>query len=84
MKRGLAFLMSWVLLGSMVASQAFAQNGAGAKTYDAGNALLAKGDLPEALQAYAKAVRSDPSNEQYAQQFMLVRRAIVLEKGLKK
>ena len=38
-----------------------------------GNTLLAKGDLSGALKAYAAAVTADRSNQQYAQQFMLVR-----------
>ena len=47
-----------------------------------GNALLAKGSFQEALQAYSTAVRAERTNQQYGQQFMLVRRVIALRGNL--
>jgi tetratricopeptide (TPR) repeat protein len=47
-----------------------------------GRDLMAKGELRAALKAYADAVQSDPSNQKYTQQFMLVRQAILLENAL--
>jgi tetratricopeptide (TPR) repeat protein len=49
-----------------------------------GNHLLAKGDLHGALKAYAAALQEDRSNAEYAQQFMLVRRVLLLEDRLSK
>ena len=53
------------------------------EAFAAGDTLLAKGDLPEALQAYSRAIRADRSNQQYAQKFLLVRRALLLQESLK-
>jgi predicted negative regulator of RcsB-dependent stress response len=47
-----------------------------------GNTLLAKGSFQEALQAYSTAVRAERTNQQYGQQFMLVRRVIALRESL--
>ena len=47
-----------------------------------GNTLLAQGSFQEALQAYSTAVRAQRTNQQYGQQFMLVRRVIALRESL--
>ncbi|MFH1923671.1 MAG: hypothetical protein ABIP48_27745 [Planctomycetota bacterium] len=47
-----------------------------------GNTLLAKGSFEEALQAYSTAVRAERTNQQYGQQFMLVRRVTALRESL--
>jgi tetratricopeptide (TPR) repeat protein len=52
--------------------------------YSKGDGLLKKGELFEALKAYADAIRSDRSNQQYVQQFMLVRQAYTLQDALEK
>ena len=52
--------------------------------YGKGDGLLAKGELFEALKAYADAIRSDRSNQQYVQQFLLVRQAYTLQDALGK
>ena len=49
-----------------------------------GNALLAQGDLNGALKAFAKAATADRTNQQYLQQFMLVRRAVQLKESVAK
>jgi len=66
----------------LVASTAFAQQAE--KAYSDGNSQLAKGDLRGALQSYARAVQADRANQQYAQQFLLVRRVLLLHEALEK
>ena len=50
--------------------------------YAKGEARLAEGDLRGALQAYVAAVKLDRDNQEYIQQYMLVRQAVALEKAL--
>ena len=61
-----------VLARGDTAEQAFAR----------GNTLMSKGSFQEALRAYSTAVRAERSNQEYVQQFMLVRRVIVLRETL--
>ena len=49
-----------------------------------GDALLAGGGFQQALQAYATAVRAERANQQYVQQFMLVRQVVALRGGLER
>jgi len=49
-----------------------------------GQKLLADGDLPQALKSYVTAVKLDRDNQQYLQQYMLVRRAVALQHALAK
>jgi thioredoxin-like negative regulator of GroEL len=49
-----------------------------------GNRLVAAGDLRGALKAYADAARANRENSEYAQQYMLVRRVLLLEDALSK
>jgi tetratricopeptide (TPR) repeat protein len=77
------FAGAWMLWGGLLVLPVLAQSGTDLDTFIAGNTLLAKGDLSQALGEYAKAVRADPANDQYMQQFMLVRRAIAMEKSLR-
>lgn len=65
-------LTSAAITRAATPSQAFAQ----------GSALLAGGDFRGALQAYSVAVRADRTNQEYVQQFMLVRRVIALRESL--
>jgi tetratricopeptide (TPR) repeat protein len=50
--------------------------------YAKGQARLADGDLRGALQAYVAAVKSDRDNQEYIQQYMLVRQAVALDNAL--
>ena len=58
------------------------QSAAGDKAFVDGNSLLAKGDLNGALQAYASAVQADRANQQYSQQYLLLRQVIQLQNRL--
>jgi tetratricopeptide (TPR) repeat protein len=52
------------------------------QAYAAGNERLAEGDLRAALQSYARAVQADRSNQQYTQQFLLVRQVLLLHQSM--
>jgi tetratricopeptide (TPR) repeat protein len=52
------------------------------EAYSKGLALVEQGELRDALYALADAVRGDRANQQYIQQFMLVRQALVYENAL--
>ncbi|MCL4202000.1 MAG: hypothetical protein KJ000_05865 [Pirellulaceae bacterium] len=64
----------------LVAQSAVAQQAE--QAYAAGNEQLAQGDLRAALQSYARAVQADRSNQQYAQQFLLVRQVLLLHQAI--
>jgi tetratricopeptide (TPR) repeat protein len=49
-----------------------------------GQKLLADGDLRAALKAYVAAVKLDRDNQEFLQQYMLVRRAVALQDALAK
>ena len=55
-----------------------AEAGQAQQAYESGKALLAKGDLPGALDAYATAARTDRDNRQYMREYSILRRAIEL------
>jgi tetratricopeptide (TPR) repeat protein len=78
--RPLSLLIASALL--LVASASWAANAD--RAFTDGNNLLAKGDMRGALKSYAEAVQADRSNTEYAQQFMLVRRVLLLEDALSK
>ncbi len=65
-----------------VASPALVWGETAKEAFERGNVALAKGDLPNALQAYSAAVRTERTNQEYAQKFMLVRRVLVLRQSL--
>jgi len=52
------------------------------ETFNRGNELLRSGEFQQALDAYLAAARADKSNQQYSQQFMLLRQVIALRKKL--
>jgi len=54
----------------------------GEQAHVTGKALLAKGDFRGALTAFATAVRADRTNQQYLDQYMLLRQAIEMRKRL--
>jgi tetratricopeptide (TPR) repeat protein len=56
----------------------------GEKSFREGQALLKQGNLAGALKAYTAAAQADRANQQYLQQFMLVRQAAMLQDALGK
>jgi hypothetical protein len=56
----------------------------GADLFRAGESRLAAGDLPGALQQFAQAVRADQSNQQYVQQYAMLRQVLTLRDNLPK
>ncbi len=53
-----------------------------AEEYARGEALLARGEFDQALDAFASAARADRDNQQYLQQYAMVRRVIQLRQQL--
>ena len=70
-------VLGFALLGSVTARADTAE-----RAFARGNLLLSEGSFEEALQAYSAAVRGERTNQQYGQQFMLVRRVITLRENL--
>jgi len=56
----------------------------GGDLFRAGEARLASGDLPGALQQFAAAVRADSSNQRYVQQYAMVRQVLMMRAALPK
>ena len=54
------------------------------EAYEQGTACLVKAEFAEAMAHYAAAAKAAPDNEQYKQQYMLVRRVITIRKNLQK
>lgn len=78
-RRFVVLLALGIALGASTAS---AQSAASA--YRQGNTHLAAGDLQQALKSYGQAAQADRANQQYAQQFLLVRRIVQLQGSLDK
>jgi tetratricopeptide (TPR) repeat protein len=76
----LARLVALVAIASMVCASAYAEPAAPAEAQ--AKALLAKGDLEGAMQAYRAAAQADPSNAAYGQQFAFVRQALAIRTRL--
>ena len=68
---------------AVLACSATAYAETAAQASAAGDAALQQGDLTGALQAYARAIQQEPSNQEFVEQFMLVRRAAALKERLK-
>ena len=66
----------WMLVAQFATAQQAEQ------AYAVGNEQLAQGDLRAAIQSYASAVQADRSNQQYAQQFLLVRQVLLLHQAM--
>ena len=64
------------------ASTALADSGQ--ETFQRGKDLVRQGDLQGAMQAFSEAVRADRSNEEYLQNYSLVRQVIMIQNALKK
>jgi hypothetical protein len=56
----------------------------GADLFRAGETQLASGDLPGALQQFAGAVRADPANQRYMQQYAMLRQVLMMRASLPK
>jgi tetratricopeptide (TPR) repeat protein len=67
-------------VGMLAAQIAIAQQAE--QAYAIGNEQLTQGDLRAALKSYALAVQADRSNQQYAQQFLLVRQVLLLHQAM--
>ena len=76
--RGLAVLMAMLWLS---AASVWAGSDAGT-AFSEGEKLLAGGELRAALKQYVAAVKLDRTNQEYLQQYMLVRRAVALQDTL--
>jgi hypothetical protein len=70
-------LMAVVLVGPGIAVAETA-----AESFAQGEALLAKGQFPVALQSFAAAARDDRNNQEYMQHFAMVRRVVDLRSRL--
>jgi tetratricopeptide (TPR) repeat protein len=55
-----------------------------AKSFEQGNALLAKADFDGAIKAYAAAAKADPEKQEYRQQYAIVRRVMQMRDALTK
>ena len=55
-----------------------------AKAFAAGNALLADADFKGALKAYKKAAKAQRDNQEYAQQYAMLRQVIRMRKEIEK
>jgi len=64
--------------GVVLICPAMARGETAERAFARGDTLLAKGGFQEALHAYAAAVRAERTNQQYVQQFMLVRQVVAL------
>jgi len=53
-----------------------------AKSFEEGNALLAKGDFDGALKAYEIAAKADSKNEEYTRQYAIIRRVVDIRTNL--
>lgn len=82
MRFSLAITLTAISLAMICPAVGHGASGSGA--FEEGNALLAEGDLQGAMEAYSTAVRSDRENQQYVQQFMLIRQVVALESSLDK
>lgn len=65
-------------LAATIAPEGRATGGDAASAFAEGNRLLAAADFPGALRSYETAAKAAPQNQEYAQQFALVRRVIQL------
>ena len=70
--------------GVVLTCPAMARGETAERAFARGDTLLAKGGFQEALHAYAAAVRAERTNQQYVQQFMLVRQVVALRGTLER
>ena len=69
-------------LAVVVTANSIAVAASSTEAYSKGSALVEQGKLRDALYAFADAVRGDRANQQYMQQFMLVRQALIYQNAL--
>lgn len=76
----LVVLAAWMVFHVAVGRTLAAESAA--NLFRAGEASLASGDLSGALQQFAGAVRAAPSNQQYVQQYAMLRQVLMMRAGL--
>ncbi|MCP4594006.1 MAG: hypothetical protein GY842_25010 [bacterium] len=79
---------TWMVVGAL-ACVALSSTGAlgtsgdqAAQVFSQGSALLTQGDFDGALNAYREAAKADSSNQEYRQQYSIVRRVIKMRKRI--
>lgn len=72
----------WWLTASVCCAVAYAENETAAHTFENGASLLAKGDFRAALEAFKTAMKADPENARYYEEYSLLRRVLSLRQQL--
>jgi tetratricopeptide (TPR) repeat protein len=80
MKACLTRTVLWSLVLATISGTVYAETAQ--QAYSQGKALLAEGNLEGALQSFAKAARKDQDNQQYLQQYAIVRQVLALRQRL--
>ena len=75
-------LLAGLSMAACLICPALAHGETAAEAFARGNTLMTKGEFQEALQAFSAAARVERNNQQYMQQFMLVRRVVILRDSL--
>ena len=78
----LSHLLTGLIVGIVLSGPAMLRGEPSGGSFEKGNALLAEGNFEGALEAFATAVRTERSNQDYMQQFMMVRQVVVLRERL--
>lgn len=78
----LSYQLSGLIVGVVLIGPAMLCGEPSGGEFEKGNALLAKGDFEGAMQALAAAARSERSNQEYLQRFMMVRQVVMLREML--
>ena len=74
--------LTLIAVSVLCCTAAQAENEAAAREFAAGQALLVKADLPGALTAFKSAVKADPENNEYFQNYSLLQRVLKLRTAL--
>jgi tetratricopeptide (TPR) repeat protein len=80
MKRGLVWTAVTFVSVSLLAVAARGETAP--QAFAAGKSALAKADFPEALRAFSRAVHADRDNQEYIQNYAMVRQVIMLRRQL--
>ena len=78
----LSHLLTGLIVGIVLGGPAMLRGEPSPGAFDKGNALLEKGNFEGALQAFSTAVRSEQTNQEYVQRFMMVRQVVMLRQRL--
>jgi len=76
------FMAVLLLVGLAARAQGDGGEGTGAKAYEQGNALLAKGDLEGALEAFAAAAKAPEAKPEYRTKFLRVRAVLKMQNAI--